>query len=99
MRIKLKHPCKQIKLALSTRQKRQIQRLLGYRFEATITNEGLILHSTKQKYRLSDLIAQCDSKIPHTDESNDAWIQGIMDGHKRMTLDEAYRKRIAKRLS
>lgn len=99
MRIKLKYPRKQIKLALSTRQKRQITRILGYCFEATITNEGLLLHSTKRKYRLRDLIAQCDSTIPQTDDSNDAWIQGIMDGHKRMTVDEQYRKRIAKRLS
>jgi antitoxin component of MazEF toxin-antitoxin module len=59
MRIKLKYPSKQIKLVLSTRQKRLIQRVLGYSFEAKITNEGLLLHSTKQKYRLSDLLAQC----------------------------------------
>jgi antitoxin component of MazEF toxin-antitoxin module len=70
MRIKLKHPSKQIKLTLSARQKRQIQRLLGYCFEATITSEGLLLHSTKQKYRLSDLLAQCVD-MPDFEESKE----------------------------
>lgn len=67
MRIKLKHSSKQVKLALSAKQKRQIQKLLGYCFEATITKDGLLLHSTKQKYRLSDLLAECVDE-PISDE-------------------------------
>ena len=71
MRIKLKHPCKQIKLALSTRQKRQIERIIGYHFEASIINEGLLLHATKKKYRLSELMAEMNSTLTHLDASGD----------------------------
>jgi hypothetical protein len=58
MKIKLKSSRKQCTLVLSARQKRQIERVLGYRFEASIINEGLLLHSTKQKYRLSELMTE-----------------------------------------
>jgi cell filamentation protein len=37
--------------------------------------------------------------VAKLDESTDTWIQGIMDGHKRMTLSDEYRKLIARRLS
>lgn len=33
------------------------------------------------------------------DESTDGWIQNAMDSHKRMTLDDEYRKHVARRLS
>lgn len=33
------------------------------------------------------------------DDGTDGWIKSIMDGHKRMTLDENYRKLIARRIS
>jgi len=60
MRSKIKRPNEQIKLTLSIRQRREIQRSLGYHFEATITKEGLLLHSNKQKYSLKQLLAKLD---------------------------------------
>lgn len=61
MKIKLKSSRKQCTLVLSARQKRQIERILGYRFEASIINEGLLLHATKKKYRLNDLMTEMGS--------------------------------------
>jgi hypothetical protein len=68
MRVKLKHVSKEIKLTLSARQKQQIQRVLGYRFEAEITKNGLLLHTSKQKYRLTDFVDE-----PISDEMK-AWM-------------------------
>ncbi|MDX1916237.1 MAG: hypothetical protein SFU55_11695 [Methylophilus sp.] len=70
MKIKLKPSRKQVTLVLSARQKRQIERILGYRFEASIFNEGLLLHSTKQKYRLNDLMIEMGSNFNHLDKSD-----------------------------
>lgn len=70
MKIKLKPSGKQVTLVLSARQKRQIERVLGYRFEASIINEGLLLHSTKQKYRLNDLMIEMGSNFNHLDKSD-----------------------------
>lgn len=70
MKIKLKPSRKQVTLVLSARQKRQIERVLGYRFEASIINEGLLLHLTKQKYQLSELMTEMGSNFNHLDKSD-----------------------------
>jgi fido (protein-threonine AMPylation protein) len=62
-------------------------------FEAYDTQKKL-----KDIQTMHELMQYC-LMLAKQDESTDTWIQGIMDGHKRMTLDEEYRKLIARRLS
>ena len=62
-------------------------------FEAYDTQKKL-----KDIKSMRELMQDCLMLAKH-DKSTDGWIQSVMDGHKRMTLDDEYRERIARRTS